>query len=145
MLVDDFSGTGQTLVSGLRRELEFLQHVNSKGIRIVLIALVGFTDARTHVERFVVRNGLDAHVYFCDELGSEHRAFSNESLIFPDPSERDRARQIAEAKGVELDRKQALGFHDTAATVVFYQSCPNNTLPILWSRGGGWSPLFPRI
>ena len=66
-------------------------------------------------------------------------------MIFPDPSERDRARQIAEAKGVMLEKEQPLGYGDTQASGVFYQSCPNNTLPIFWSRNSNWRPLFPRI
>ena len=145
VLIDDFSGTGQTLVNGLRRHLDLLQRVNSEGIRVVVIALVGFVQARDYVDRFIGRSGLEADVYFCDELGPEHKAFSEESTVFTDPAERDRAKQVAEAKGVTLERKQPLGYGDTQASVVFYQSCPNNTLPIFWSKNSGWSPLFPRM
>ena len=145
VFIDDFSGTGQTLVDGLNRHLDLLLRANSKGVRIILISLVGFTDARDNVERFIEQHGLDADVYFCEELGPEHKAFSETSTIFPDPVERDKARQVAESKGMMLERAYPLGYKDTQASVVFYQSCPNNTLPILWSRNNGWSPIFPRI
>ena len=145
VLIDDFSGTGRTLVDALKRELEFLQRVNSQGIQIILLTLVGFAESRSRIEGFIDQRGLDAHVYFCDELGSEHKVFSEDSIIFPDSSERDHARQIAEAKGMMLETKQPLGYGDTQASVVFYQSCPNNTLPIFWSRNSNWRPLFPRI
>ena len=145
VLIDDFSGTGRTLVGALKRELEFLQRVNSQGIQIMLLTVAGFAEARSRIERFVDQRDLDAHVYFCDELGLEHKAFSEDSRVFPDPGERDRARQIAEAKGVMLEKKQPLGYGDMQASVVFYQSCPNNTLPIFWSRNNNWRPLFPRI
>lgn len=145
VLIDDFSGTGSTLVAGLHKHLELFRSVNSAGIRIIVIALVGFSQAREYIERYIEQAGLDADVYFCDELGAEHKAFSPSSLVFPDPAERDLARQVAEAKGVELERRIPLGYKDTQGLVVFYQSCPNNTLPIFWSQNRDWSPLFPRF
>ena len=145
VLIDDFSGTGATLVDGLKRNLDFLRRMNSEGVRIVVIALVGFAQARDHIENFIEQAGLDADVYFCDELGPEHKAFSASSSIFVESAERDLARQIAEAKGVALERRFPLGYKDTQGLIVFYQSCPNNTLPIFWSRNGDWIPLFPRI
>ena len=145
VLVDDFSGTGQTLVNGLKENLDLLRLANSNGIGIVVIAVAGFTQARGQVERFIRESGLEADVYFCDELGPEDKAFSEESRVFPDPDERDRARQAAEGKGIALEKRQPLGYGDTQSVIVFYQGCPNNTLPILWSGNSGWSALFPRM
>ena len=144
MLVDDFSGTGKTLVDGLERNFELLQNANSRGIHIVVIVLVGFAESRDYIQRFIDRRGLEADVWFCDELGPEDKAFSDASAIFTDTAERNRGRQVAESKGVMLDGRQPLGYGDTQALIVFSQTCPNNTLPIFWSRNGGWSPLFPR-
>ena len=145
VLIDDFSGTGRTLIEGLKRESDFLRQVNAKGIQIILMALVGFSEALQRVERFIEQSGLVIDVYFCDELGSEHKAFSEDSTVFPDPNTRDRAKQIAEATGMLLERRQPLGYGDIQALVTFSQSCPNNTLPILWSRNNNWTPMFPRI
>ncbi len=145
VLIDDFSGTGNTLVDGLKKKLELLRRVNAKGTRIILITMVGFAEARDRVVEFIDQSDLDAHVYFCDELGPEQRAFSESSAIFSDPAERENARQVTEANGVRLEKRHPLGYEDSQATVVFYQSCPNNTLPILWSRNNGWFPLFPRF
>ena len=144
VLIDDFSGSGQTLVDGLKEHLDLLRQANSAGIRIIIITLVGFEQARDRVERFIHKSGLQADINFCDPLGPESKAFSERSTVFPDPIERDRARQVAESKGVTLEKKHPLGYKDTQALVVFSQSCPNNALPILWSRNSGWSPLFPR-
>ena len=145
VIIDDFAGTGGTLVDGLKEHLETLKLANSNGIRVVLVVVVGFGRARDRVNRFITESGLEADVYLCDELGDEDRVFWEESTFFGNPEERDRARQIAESKGVVLERRHPLGYGDTQSAVVFYQSCPNNTLPILWSAKGGWSPLFPRI
>ena len=145
VLIDDFAGTGRTLVDGLRLHLDALKRANSSGIRIIVVVVVGFDEARGRIERFVRENGLEADVYLCDELGIEDRAFSESSKVFPTPEEREHAKQIAESSGIRLDKKYPLGYGNTQSAIVFYQSCPNNTLPILWSAKGGWSPLFPRV
>ena len=144
VIIDDFSGTGRSLISGLRKRLEILQSANAKGVRIVVMALVGFGEARDRIESFIDRNQLDADVVFCDELGEEDRAFSDVSRTFTDPVERKRAKAVAEAKGIGIERRQPLGFENTEALIVFYQSCPNNTLPIFWSKNNDWKPVFPR-
>ena len=144
VLIDDFSGTGASLADGLKKHSDLLRDINSKGIRIIVIALVGFTQARDHVEHYIEQAGLDAEVYFCDELGPEHKAFSESASIFQNASEREKAREIAESKGLTLERRFPLGYRDTQGLIVFYQSCPNNTLPIFWSRNDEWTPLFPR-
>ena len=145
VLIDDFAGTGETLVDGLKRELELLRHVNSFGVRIIVIAVAGFAHSRRHIERFIKQSGLDADVHFCDELGPEDQAFSEVSRAFADPNERERAKQAAEAMGMKVEPRDPLGYRNTQALVVFYDSCPNNTLPIFWSQKGGWAPLFPRM
>ena len=144
VLVDDFAATGKTLMKGLEREIGFLREINEAGIQIFVVVTVGFATARSSIERIAQRNGLDLAVYFCDELGDEHRAFSETSLVFPDAEERDLAKRIADEKGVVLERKIPLGFDKCEALVVFNHSCPNNTLPIFWSRNAGWKPIFPR-
>lgn len=145
VLVDDFSATGQTMVEGLKKHMALLKRVNSVGIRIVVVTLVGFAKARERLERFISRNGLSADVYLCDELGDEDKAFSEESRVFPDPAERDIAKHIVETKGITLQKRQPLGFRNTQALVVFSFNCPNNTVPILWSETKDWQPLFPRV
>ena len=144
VIIDDFCGTGGTIIDGLDTVINSLRLVNKARIQIVIVALVGFSAARDAIEKYIDDKGLDAVVYFCDELGDEDKAFSENSTIFADEAERERARSIAEAKGAQLFRRNPLGFRDTQATIVFYQSCPNNTLPIFWSASGDWVPLFPR-
>jgi hypothetical protein len=38
----------------------------------------------------------------------------------------------------------AFGFGDTAAVIVLYTNCPDNTLPMVYSDSAEWEPLFPR-
>ena len=82
VLVDDFSATGQTIVEGLEKHMALLKRLNSDGIRIVVVTIVGLAQARERLEKFINKNSLVADVYFCDELGNEDRAFSEESNVF---------------------------------------------------------------
>ena len=145
VLVDDFSGTGNTIIEGLQCNLGTLQEINGRGIKILVVVMVGFAKARGRIESFIDDNELKADVYFCDELGDEDKAFSPTSSTFPTDIDRIRARDIAAFKGGALEKRHPLGFGELEGTIVFYQSCPNNTLPIFWSRNGEWHPLFPRI
>ena len=144
LIIDDFAGSGQTLMKGLDRAMPFLRLANMKGIPIILSAVVGFAHARAHIEEYIANHKLDAKVHFCDTLGSEHQVFSDDSTIFPDPRERARAKQIVEGISARTASNNPMGYDDTQAAIVFYGSCPNNTLPILWSSGDDWIPLFLR-
>ena len=144
LLIDDFAGSGETLVKGLERAMPFLRLANKKGIPIMLCAVVGFAHARTHIEEYIAEQELDARVHFCDTLGSEHQVFSDDSTIFPDPAERARAKQVVEDIWEQTRSINPMGYDDTQAAIVFYGSCPNNTLPVLWSCNNGWIPLFSR-
>lgn len=144
VLIDDFSGTGGTLLTALTSNLQTLKRANSKGIRIIVIAIAGFTMAQSRINEFIHSNDLDAVVHFCDTLGEEYMAFSVRSRVFPNPSDRDRAKDVAEQKGVALYSEHPLGYRGCQALIVFDDHCPNNSLPILWSDKNGWPALFPR-
>ena len=144
LLIDDFAGSGDTLVKGLNRVMRHLRLANEKGIPVTLCAVVGFTHARTHIEQYIADQKLEVEVHFCDTLGIEDQVFSDDSTIFPDTGERARAKQVVEDKGRQTGGISPMGYDDTQAAIVFYGSCPNNSLPILWSSNGDWVPLFPR-
>ena len=47
--------------------------------------------------------------------------------------------------GKELSPDSPLGYGETALLVAYHFQCPNNTLPLLWSKGSNqyrWNPLF---
>ena len=145
VFIDDFAGTGRTIVRGLERELDLLRRAGRESIDAVVVCLVGFSSARARIERFASSRKVKVRVYFCEELGPEHSAFSESSTVFAHHAERMEARRVAESVGVSLERRQPLGYGGMEALVVFPEACPNNTLPILWSEAGKWRPLFPRF
>ena len=147
-IVDDFAGTGQTLIGGLKKARakvspEIWDHYVVEG-RLCLFLMYAFPDAVRAVEdAFPGIPVLVAH-YFGDEL----RACDEESGIFETPAERTFAMDILQQIGRELSPTYPLGHGDMGALVVFYNTTPNNTLPIFWCAGTvqerPWKPLFPR-
>lgn len=147
-IVDDFAGTGQTLVGGLKKarmkvSAEHWERYVSEG-RLCLFLMYAFPDAIEAVKaEFPGIPVLVAHVF-----GDELRACNEEASIFETPGERAFAQDILQQIGRELSPSYPLGHGDMGALVVFYNTTPNNTLPIFWSGGTvqerPWKPLFPR-
>ena len=67
--------------------------------------------------------------------------------IFTSDKERDLAQSIALRVGTQIEKNAPLGYDEGQLLIVFKDNCPNNTLPIIWSRSKGktkWAPLFKR-
>jgi hypothetical protein len=145
VLIDDLLGSGD-------QASEFLKDLDNKvggmlekrGMKCVFVALCGFAAAERKVAESIERLRMPLELHICDPLGEEDRCFSERSMAFQDPRERAEARGIAESEGKRLQRRQPLGYRGVQATVVFEESCPNSTLPILWDSKGEWRALFPR-
>lgn len=147
-LVDDFAGTGSTLVGGLKKarakiSTELWERYVSEG-RLCLFLMYAFPNAVSAVQaEFPGIPVLVAH-FFGDEL----LACDEEAEIFETQAERAFAQDVLQQIGRELSPSYPLGHGDMGALVVFYNTTPNNTLPIFWSGGTvqerPWKPLFPR-
>jgi hypothetical protein len=77
----------------------------------------------------------------------EDRCFVKGSRVFPDAALSDRVRQFciqtAEKHYPSLPPNMRLGHNQLGALAVFFDTVPNNSLPILWHDEGTWQPLFP--
>lgn len=145
VLVDDMLGSGDQATQFLEElETRLGGVIRKRGIRVVLVVLAGFADAERRVVETAERLELPVHVHLCDPLGESDRCFSADAPVFGSEAEREEARGLAESYGRRLQRKAPLGYGDVQATIVFDESCPNGTLPILWDRKDGWKALFPR-
>lgn len=147
-VVDDFAGTGNTLVKGLEKaRLKIKGEVWDRYVkegRIALFVMYSFPEALEAVR--VAIPGVEvlaAHVF-----GDDLRACNEEAGIFETEGDRTFARDILQQIGRELSPSNPLGHGDMGALVVFSNTTPNNTLPIFWCGGivqeRPWKPLFPR-
>ena len=148
VIVDEFAGTGERLVKGVSQFRTTVgpsiwQQYTNEG-RISVFIMFAFADAVQNVQ---VRHP-DVHVVAANTFGDELRACAEEAEIFDDESDRRFARDILLQLGRELYPDAPLGYGDLGSLVAFYNTIPNNTLPIFWSNGRvrerQWIPIFPR-
>lgn len=145
VLVDDMLGSGDQAREFLTRlDAQVGAVIRRRNLKLVLVVLAGFDEAQMRVEQLAHDLELPLDVHVCDPLGDSARCFSEQSTAFEDEAAREEARGIAESYGRRLQRKSPLGYKDVQATIVFDESCPNGTLPILWDVKNGWRALFPR-
>ncbi|MGE5416705.1 MAG: AAA family ATPase [Acidobacteriota bacterium] len=143
VFIDDFLGTGRTAIEHFTSLAEELGELLVQR-PIYFIALCGFEDAKNSLIEAIENLGLDVNVHVLNILDNSYKCFSDDSRIYPDVTERQKAKQMAKTKGEMLEKNNPLGFGDCEAAIVFEYNCPNNSLPILWKAQKGWAPLFLR-
>jgi hypothetical protein len=149
VLADDFVGSGKTLsalASGPGAPLpELLARYPGSGVRVLIVA--GFERGLRRIAGELARYGTRVRLVPCYLFSEADRCFSSESSIFPNVKHRESFREFcqraAEVHFPTLPSEWRLGFRGVGAVVIFYDSVPNNSLPILWHDRGTWFPLFP--
>lgn len=145
VFIDDFVGSGLTVQEGFYKLDEMCGDVlRDRDLRTFFIAVCGFEEHQAETEAVLAECNLPINVHICDLLDASAKCFSDSSRIFSGAAERRQARNIAYQHGVKLVGNAPMGFGDCQATIVFEQTCPDNSLPILWQEAKDWIPLFPR-
>ena len=148
IVTDDFVGSGKTMSklfkspSAIGRVLKKYPHVK---IRILLVA--GFEIGLRQVQLAASPYRDRVKLIVSQIFGDEDRCFVPTSRIFPDPRQSEQLRQfcidVAEEHYPGLPVGMRLGHSEIGALVVFFDTVPNNSLPILWHDEATWIPLFP--
>jgi hypothetical protein len=147
VFIDDFVGTGRS-ASGYLQDLEgtLANIIRERGIKVVFVAMVAFLDGWKLVEKTVESLSMSVHTHVCEVLDDTAKCFSEHSRIFIDRNQKELAKGLAFKYGKILEKECPLGYGNLEMTIVFEGSCPNNSLPILWSDSAKpkWVPLFKR-
>lgn len=146
VFAEDFIGTGGSIADAVSEVASQCGELLSRNdIPVFFVAVAGFNSGIANARSSLAGTGLRGDIVVPDLLGDEAMCFSRQAGIFANDQDRELARSIAYERGAELERRYPLGFGDCQAAVVFEQSCPNNSLPILWQKANEWRPLFPRF
>ena len=142
---DDFIGTGNSIIGNIEPILQQNEEVlMKKGIIIIIGVITGFLEAKHKVDEFIKKQKVNISLKIMAPLDSRDKCFDDHSLIFPQPIEREKALFVCRNIGTKLEPKNPLGYGNCQATIVFPNTCPNNTLPILWKETKDWKPIFKR-
>lgn len=145
VFVDDFVCTGTSVIEYLQElDKKLSDTILSRGIKVVLVAVVAFKGGWQKVEKAIEQLDMPVICQVCELLDEQNQCFSDQSIMFPDKDQRDFAKQVSMRYGRNLEKKWPLGYGDLGLAVVFENSCPNNSLPILWAEDTNWMPLFKR-
>lgn len=145
IFVDDFIGTGNSSSSYFAQiDKEIWKTIKAKNVSVFFLTICGFQNGKKYLQDFVSAKEIPLEIYVCDELDDAYKVFSETSQIIKDERIRNKCFNICYPIGSRLVKDNPLGYGDCQALVVFENSCPNNSLPILWSVTKEWRPLFPR-
>ncbi len=146
VIVDDVAGTGNSLSANLKTFFaENAAYLNARSIPVVIAVMYATTEAEERIRDTLKEVAYPAVDFIvCRHLSEKHRVLDR-SDIWADEPEKNQARQIVESVGRQIYKDNPLGYGGMALNLVFFDTCPNNSLPILHSAGKNWKPLFPRI
>jgi hypothetical protein len=147
VIVDDVVATGESLRDNLRSFLAANPMISDRSIPVVVVVLFATaTGEQLLREAIVCEMGTNVDLRVCEHIDAGLQAFG-ECEAWASESEAERAYSLVRTLGARVYKRRPLGYGDLGLLVVFPQTVPNNSLPILHSHAKGserWDPLFPR-
>jgi hypothetical protein len=148
VIVDDFIGTGNTLIGSLNEF--YSKHgdlLTKKGISVYVLVVTATKGGEDKVRQKLSKLDSSSDLLVHNSLETKYHAFHQNNKIWEDENELLRAKDLCQSLGVNLNKRKPLGYGEQGLLLVFPRNCPNNTLPIFHSKGNGnnaWIPLFER-
>ncbi len=146
LIIDDFVGSGKTLIEniGLVFTDSLCKLLKEKKIIVVFGLITGYLETKEKIEKGISKLDLNASFHIIDSLNDSDKCFNNSSAIFTNNIERKEAENLCKKRGEVLEPKHPLGYSNCQSLIAFPMNCPNNTLPIFWKKTENWIPLFER-
>ena len=148
VIVDDLIGTGNTMAQNLRKfVLENSEYIKERKIRILVVVLTATAKGQEKVQTQIAELGIDGDLRVCEPLTQRNFAFEGDSSIWASIEEKAKAKELCQRLGTKVHRQYPLGYGNQGLLLVFPDTCPNNSLPLLYASSSGqdgWRPLFHR-
>jgi hypothetical protein len=146
LFIDDIIASGSSIIDSLKTLNKLAgAAIVARDLKVVVATICGLESGREAIERESLNLPFKVEVFICDILDDSNRCFTESSSLFESKLERNKAKEIAYKYGIKLQKKIPLGYEEGQLLIVFPDTCPNNSLPILWySSSSSWFPLFRR-
>jgi hypothetical protein len=147
VIVDDVVATGTSLQTNLEGFLAANPMIRDRNIPVIVVVLFATVSGEQSLrEAIVARMGSNIEFRICEQIDERLQTFGQIDAWGSD-EEAARARSLISTLGARIYKKWPLGYGGLGLLLVFPQTVPNNSLPILHSHAKGaerWEPLFPR-
>ena len=129
VLIDDFSGTGKTIITFLQGQNTFFCE---KKIFILLVEVM--KEAKEKIELFAKENDMNITIL---TNSIKDKAFFDKSNSFI-------KKFINISKRRKIGKDFIKGYKESESLVSFFNNTPNNTLGLFWYKSDSNQPLFHR-
>ncbi|MBB2962553.1 ATP-binding protein [Methylobacterium sp. R2-1] len=150
-LIDDIIASGRSFSRNITNFIESNQEL----LREIKVPVIAFALTSTAQGDGFVRDSLSKYDWLDWDLrvgsylDNNSYAFGESSTIWTNGDESDRAKALVSDLGSRIYFDHPLGFDDQALLIVFPETCPNNTIPIIHSGSKlgqkNWRPIFRRL
>lgn len=139
VLVDDVIGTGKSVAFDVARIAEEV-HSLARSRNIYVLTVAGYEDGIANVVK-----DTGATVISALEYSSKDTVTDLDAAFYKGLPMSERTRTLDRIKRYcRIVSRSDLGYGGVGGLLVFDHNPPNTTLPLIWARGNGWKPLFPR-
>ena len=138
-IVDDYFGSGETVIKYLTRLLELSEQLRNKNIFI--IALQGSFIGKQAIEKFAKENNINITIV---TNKYSKKAFESDYIYLLKDVDFHRSKYSDIYDKRINDSKLKFGYGEVEALISFYYNTPNNTLGLFWQNICGFQGLFER-
>lgn len=147
IIVDDIVSTGMSLADNLEKFWStHKESILQSRLPTTAVVLVATVDGEAAVRQKLSKlEGFDVDLRVCEHLSPKHFAFDPQGKVWTKLEDYEEAKALCTELGARIYPDNPLGYGNQGLLVVFPETCPNNSLPILHSGRQSWTPLFPRL
>lgn len=137
-IVDDYSGTGETLIKTINKMIETNEVIRKSNIYFLTLQIT--MSAVQNITEYAKNKNINIHIVSLDYT---KKAFDCNYIYDEMESEYKKNYYLEICKKQNIDKLQ-LGYGEIASLISFYYNTPNNTLGIFWKDLIENIALFPR-
>lgn len=150
VICDDIAGTGDTLAEAsaqfIARSRSFL---SERDAFVGIVVLTATVDGERNIRQRIGKlQGVAVDLRVCELIEPSAFAFQEGNGFWKDEREKQKAKALCLDLGAVVYKRTPLGYGGKGLLIVFPETTPNNSLPILFAQATGerpWKPLFPRL
>lgn len=135
VFIDDFSGTGKTIIKFLSRNIDKL-----KDKKIYLVLVHAMYEAVNNINKYATENKIFIEII----VNKVTKKFFSEPIFNKDEISDVMQKTLEESVIKNIPNERIYGYENSQSVVAFHNNTPNNTLGILNHATDIYFPIFPR-